>query len=87
MSGSQWPECNDGRPSRCGASENVMALKPRPAFRRTSSAPTSGSRRNGICNGIMRPVANAAQSSITQSFHARTHASASSGSSVSCCSR
>ena len=46
-----------GSPSRCGASENVIALNPRSALRRTSSAPISGSRRYGICSGIMRPGA------------------------------
>ena len=72
MSGSQCPLCNDGSPSMCGASENVIAVNPRSAFRRTSSAPTSGSRRYGICSGIMRPGAYPTQSSSTQSFHART---------------
>ena len=33
MIGSQCPECIDGNPWRCGASENVTALKPRSALR------------------------------------------------------
>ena len=53
-SGSQYPVCSDGSPSRCGASENVIALNPRSALRRTSSAATSGSSRYGSCSGIMR---------------------------------
>ena len=54
MSGSQCPECNDGSPSSCGISENVTALKPRSALRRTSSAATSGSSRYGSWHGMMR---------------------------------
>src|SRR4051812_8750894 len=44
-SGSQTPEWIVGRPNLSGASENVIALKPRSALRRTSAAAMCGSRK------------------------------------------
>src|SRR5215213_6224140 len=43
--GSQYPLWIEGRPSLWGASEKLTHLKPRAAFRRISSAATTGSRR------------------------------------------
>ena len=63
-------------------SGNVTALKPRSALRRTSAAATSGSRNHASCNGMMRSGYVPAHTSWCQSFHARTHASPSSGSSL-----
>ena len=87
INGSQWPEWSVGNPSMWGASENVMALKPRARV-----APHLGRAHLGIeqvrdLQGDHAAGADVAQSSMTQSFHARTHASASAGSSVSCCRR
>ncbi len=61
-------------------SGNVTARKPRVALRRTSSAATSGSRSHASCSGMIRSGYAPAHTSWCQSFHARTHASPSSGS-------
>ena len=54
-SGSQWPECTDGRPSGTGFSENVMLWLPLAAQRRTSSAASCGSQSGTMVSGMSRP--------------------------------
>ena len=48
MNGSQWPECSVGRPWGAGDSGKVTEVNPRSAFSLIISAPTVGSRSQGI---------------------------------------
>ena len=72
----------DGNPSWAGNSGKETALNPRAAFVRTSVAAVSTSTNHGSWSGMIRSGCGAAHASRCQSFHARTQARPSSGSSA-----
>ena len=74
--GSQKGEASGVKPSLPGSSGKLTALKPRSALRRISAAATSASWSHGIWQGISRSGWAPAHSSMCQSFHALTVASA-----------
>ncbi len=68
--GSQWSPWYDGRPSRCGASVNVIDLAPLAAVRSTSATDAATSQKGTMTIGMNRSGAAADHSSRMKSFHA-----------------
>src|SRR6516164_4666850 len=73
-SGSQCPLWIDGRPRGSGFSQNEIALNPRAALARTSSAARSGSSSQGIWQGMKRAGYDPTHDSRYQSLNARVTA-------------
>jgi hypothetical protein len=69
---------NEGRPSACGISVNEIVRAPLAITRSVSATVASMSQYGTNASGIWRPGFDAHHSSIIQSFHATTHAVASS---------